>query len=157
MTDAELDEIEARLKVVSLPAGDGRPEWSEIEIMDAVVQAPVDAVALLAEVRRLRALCDRIVTDRVNDSDLAQEAVRRERERVAKTYRSGAEALAAYGAGPCQYADCDGRPATAMAAGIPTFTDVGFYCEAHAKMAANNNFPEYIEACPNCGCWFGVN
>ena len=52
---------------------------------------------LIAEVRRLRTLCDRIASDRIDESDLAQEAVRRERESAART--TGLAAVTGGGSG----------------------------------------------------------
>jgi len=30
-------------------------------------------------------------------------------------------------------------------------------CETHAEKIAEEGYPEYIECCPNCGCWMPVN
>uniref|UniRef100_A0A6M3JNA3 Uncharacterized protein n=1 Tax=viral metagenome TaxID=1070528 RepID=A0A6M3JNA3_9ZZZZ len=30
-------------------------------------------------------------------------------------------------------------------------------CETHAEKIAEEGYPEYIEVCPNCGCWMPVN
>jgi hypothetical protein len=64
---------------------------------------------------------------------------------------------------PCQFEGCD-RPATVIACGRETYGDPplghlepAFYCDEHARTVANQNHPEYIEDCPNCGCVFGVN
>ena len=34
---------------------------------------------------------------------------------------------------------------------------LGYYCRAHATIVAKHGFPEYVAACPNCGCRFSVN
>ena len=30
-------------------------------------------------------------------------------------------------------------------------------CESHADAIAENEWPEYVVSCPDCGCKFGVN
>lgn len=35
--------------------------------------------------------------------------------------------------------------------------ELGLYCEQHAHEIAEENYPEYVKSCPNCGCVFGVN
>jgi hypothetical protein len=57
----------------------------------------------------------------------------------------------------CEYDGCD-KPATTTAKGRnEDRRRVAAYCETNAEMVADENFPEYVESCPNCGCRFGVN
>lgn len=113
MTDAELDEIEkAHAAATANWHNDGRflhgtsgllawfSDTSFTTLQDSAnaafaVIAHRSTPALLAEVRRLRALeamFDRITSDRMNDADvgmLVDESVRRERERCAAILESG--------------------------------------------------------------------
>lgn len=60
--------------------------------------------------------------------------------------------------GPCQHGDCDSRPATDYAQGRNDKRRlVKAYCEDHARSVADEGDPEYMECCPCCGCYFGVN
>lgn len=61
----------------------------------------------------------------------------------------------------CAYEKC-GKEATTLACGREYLDDPGhpepaMYCEAHAKLIANEGVPEYRVECPNCKCRFGVN
>ncbi len=63
--------------------------------------------------------------------------------------------------GKCQYEDCD-MDATYMAKGRSDHSGGGHptinvYCYTHATIVADEQNPEYIDNCPNCGCMFGVN
>lgn len=31
------------------------------------------------------------------------------------------------------------------------------YCDTHGRMIADEDSPEYLNDCPNCGCLHGVN
>lgn len=55
----------------------------------------------------------------------------------------------------CDHEACDGKPATEVAQSGET-KKLGAYCATHARMVADDNNPEYIEHCPNCGCVFGA-
>lgn len=173
MTDAELLELE-EARAAATPgeweAADGSESpaavWSVAEgerLADCSdsERGPADArfvalahaklPALLAELRRARAL----LGDRVQDSDLALEAVRRDRE------SAGAMALRPDECAPCEHEDCDGQPAVTLACGRDLdpggHPAVGLYCRAHAEAVKDEASPEYYTACPNCGCEFGVN
>lgn len=63
----------------------------------------------------------------------------------------------------CEWPGCD-KDAEYIAAGRDTTYHVpprpqviGVYCEEHATLVANEDYPEYEVMCPNCGCNFGVN
>jgi hypothetical protein len=65
--------------------------------------------------------------------------------------------------GTCRFEGCD-KPATHVACGRVTsgggetgHPEPACYCEEHAEVVANEDYPEYAEGCPNCGCYFGVN
>jgi hypothetical protein len=54
----------------------------------------------------------------------------------------------------CEHTGCD-EPAECLAAGRKGV--VGVYCLNHALEVEDEDRPEYIVDCPNCGCGFGVN
>lgn len=63
----------------------------------------------------------------------------------------------------CQYDGCT-APATDIACGKTGYSDErpghpfpAYYCNAHARVVADERSPEYVDFCPNCGCMFGVN
>lgn len=64
----------------------------------------------------------------------------------------------------CSFEDCD-APATGIACGRSSsfrgrdngHPDPAVYCDTHARMVADEDSPEYISDCPNCGCTYGVN
>lgn len=64
----------------------------------------------------------------------------------------------------CSYEGCD-QPATDVAEGRNrSYTaspdghpGVAAYCDAHARLVAEEGSPEYEVVCPNCSCRFGVN
>ncbi len=56
--------------------------------------------------------------------------------------------------GKCQYEGCK-RNATHIASDRRKI--VRLYCETHADWVADDDIPEYVVNCPNCGCRFGVN
>jgi hypothetical protein len=65
--------------------------------------------------------------------------------------------------GQCQYAGCD-KPATKMACGRESYNEDSpchpspdFYCDEHAFAVADEDFPEYVHTCLNCGCLQGIN
>ena len=61
--------------------------------------------------------------------------------------------------GVCQYDGC-AKEATNLASirnPDSRVETVGCYCAEHAVAVAQSSCPEYVEKCPNCGCWFGVN
>lgn len=61
----------------------------------------------------------------------------------------------------CTYKNCE-LPATGIAAGREELDkgsghpNPALYCDSHADVVANEDWPEYVTDCPNCGCWFGV-
>ena len=64
--------------------------------------------------------------------------------------------------GLCQYKGCR-KKAVEIASGRETYieNDPGhptpaLYCEDHAAIVSDEQFPEYIVECPNCQCKFGV-
>ena len=56
----------------------------------------------------------------------------------------------------CEYEDCN-EPAEFPAKGRTEHPNVGVYCTVHSMMVADEDWPEYMVDCPNCGCGFGVN
>lgn len=61
----------------------------------------------------------------------------------------------------CAMENCE-RDGVALARGrasetSPGHPDVAMYCEAHARIVADEDGPEHAVACPYCGCQFGVN
>lgn len=63
--------------------------------------------------------------------------------------------------GTCEYEDCN-EPATQIACGRISYLshtghNLGCYCEYHSEIVADEDDPEYVVYCPNCGCAFGVN
>ena len=63
----------------------------------------------------------------------------------------------------CSYEHCD-TPATTIACGrAPYYDERGGhpkparYCDTHSHIVADEDHPEYVSDCPNCGCRFGVN
>lgn len=64
----------------------------------------------------------------------------------------------------CAYENCEAE-ATTLAKGRNisyalqpnVHAEIAKYCDKHARIVADEHDPEYIEACPNCGCMFGVN
>jgi len=56
----------------------------------------------------------------------------------------------------CGYIGCD-KPVTNIAAGRVSSKIPRYFCEDHAQIVANEQEPEYVVSCPNCGCRFGVN
>jgi hypothetical protein len=58
----------------------------------------------------------------------------------------------------CQAPYCDNLATDiAQGRGERAALPLGFYCDAHAEIASEQQSPEYVESCPNCGCRFGVN
>ena len=64
--------------------------------------------------------------------------------------------------GLCDWVDCE-EDATQIACGRNSrrgndgHPRSGLYCQAHAIEVADEDSPEYINECPNCGCLSGVN
>lgn len=56
--------------------------------------------------------------------------------------------------GKCQFKNCE-KEANCLACG--RYHSPACYCEEHASIIIDEQAPEYIEHCPNCGCRFGVN
>lgn len=56
----------------------------------------------------------------------------------------------------CTFQDCD-KPATAIACGRSDYQKPNVFCEEHAYEVADEQYPEYHDNCPNCGCEFGIN
>jgi hypothetical protein len=68
--------------------------------------------------------------------------------------QSGVEAVIA---GQCRYNGCTAA-ATTTACGRDEYPrEPTPYCEPHARIVGDDGAPEYTEACPNCGCRYGVN
>ena len=61
--------------------------------------------------------------------------------------------------GKCQYEGCEQLAVTIAQgrSGYEKGLPLGLYCEAHARIVADQGSPEYIGSCPNCGCQFGIN
>lgn len=57
--------------------------------------------------------------------------------------------------GKCQYPECDNK-ATHIAYGREE-KEPKLYCDVHADVVCDQQSPEYVTSCPNCGCLFGVN
>ena len=57
--------------------------------------------------------------------------------------------------GNCQYPGCNNK-ATCIAYGRSE-KEPKLYCDAHAEVVCDQQAPEYVVNCPNCGCSFGVN
>ena len=65
--------------------------------------------------------------------------------------------------GKCSFEDCE-SDATQIASGRADDENPerghptpAVYCDTHGDMVADEQFPEYHDTCPNCGCRFGVN
>lgn len=65
--------------------------------------------------------------------------------------------------GKCAIEDCQSE-AKFLACGResydenrPGHPEPACYCELHAREVAEEQWPEYTDNCPNCGCMFGVN
>jgi hypothetical protein len=63
----------------------------------------------------------------------------------------------------CAFEDCEAK-ATEIACGRKGWEkepsghpEPATYCHSHGDIVAEEQHPEYIDTCPNCGCRFGVN